>query len=140
MSHLVAESTADTDAVDDDELTEAVGTISRTARRHTDRAGTVPGVLDLCRADADRGRLTVVPGGADLFQWRAGRMIDPPNPDGSEPDRPAPTLQLVAATSEGGSTETTVAVGTSEPATTDASTAEEDEDSDHSNTISLLFR
>ena len=64
--------------------------------------------------------------------------IDPPNPDGSEPDRPAPTLQLVAATSEGGSTETTVAVGTSEPATTDASTAEEDEDSDHSNTLAVV--
>lgn len=94
------ELTADTDAVDGDELTEAVDTITWTATGDTQigpgqfqefwiSAGPMPTVVDSPSFPA----VQTYSSGEEVA-W-----IDPPNPDGSEPDRPAPTLQLVAATS-----------------------------------------
>ncbi len=102
---------------DGDELTEAIETITWTATGDTQIG---PGQFQEFWISAGP-----MPTGVDSLSFPAIQTyssgeevawIDPPNPDGSEPDRPAPTLQLVAGT-EGGSTETTVAVGSSDPRT-----------------------
>jgi len=107
------------------------------------------------------GDTQVGPGEFELFWISAGQMptdtdsltfptvqtyssgeevawIEPPGADGSEPEHPAPSVQLVAASEGDGSTETTVPVGSSVPPSSDPSTTPASDDSDDSNTLGVI--